>query len=78
LAPSALSGDQLIGNVIQVIADDLRLRANSQNVVADALDQRCFPTGRDGAKRIPCMTGDKAEPGGINPKLSFDVGVSLT
>jgi hypothetical protein len=33
-----VSGDELIGNVIQVIADDLRLRPNPQNVVADPPD----------------------------------------
>ena len=78
LTPPAVSGDKLIGNVIEVIANELRLRTDSQNIVADPLDQRGFPAGRHGAKRIPCMTGDKAELGGPNPKLSFDVGVSLT
>ena len=78
LGPRPVSGDELIGNIVEVIADDLRLRADSQNVVADPPDHRRFPTGCDGAKRVPCMTGDKAEPGGANPKLSFDVGVSLT
>jgi hypothetical protein len=48
-----VSGDKLVGNVIQVIANDLRLRANSQNIVAGALDQRGFPAGRDGAERVP-------------------------
>jgi hypothetical protein len=37
-APGTMSGDELIGNVIQVIADDLRLRPNPQNVVADPPD----------------------------------------
>jgi hypothetical protein len=40
-----VSGDELIGHVIQVIADDLRLRADSQDIVADPLDQRCSPAG---------------------------------
>ena len=72
-----MSGDELIGNVIQVIADDLRLRADPQNIVADPLDQGCFPAGRHSAKRVPCMAGDKTELGGLNPKLPLDVGVSL-
>jgi hypothetical protein len=73
-----VSGDKLVGNVIQVIANDLRLRANSQNIVAGALDQRGFPAGRDGAERVPGMTGDKTELRGLNPKLPLDVGVGLT
>jgi hypothetical protein len=62
-----VSGDKLIGNIIQVIADDLRLRADSQNIVADPLDQGGFPSVRDGAERIPCVTGDKTELGGPTP-----------
>jgi hypothetical protein len=72
-----MPGDELIGNIVEIIADDMRLRTNSENVVPDPFDHRCFPTGSDGAERVPCMTGDKAEPGGANPKLSFDIGVSL-
>jgi hypothetical protein len=34
----------MIGNVIQVIADDLPLRADPQKVVADPLDQCWLPT----------------------------------
>jgi hypothetical protein len=30
--------DELIGNAVQVIAHHLRLRADPQNIVADALD----------------------------------------
>jgi uncharacterized membrane protein YkgB len=33
-----VTGDQLIGDVVQIIADNLRLRADSQNIIADALD----------------------------------------
>ena len=77
LAPTLVPGDELIGNVIQVVADDLRLRADPQNIVADALDQRCFPAGRDGAERVPCMAGDQAELRGLNAKLPLDIGVSL-
>jgi hypothetical protein len=33
-----VSRDELIGNVVQVIADDLRLRTDPQNIVAGTLD----------------------------------------
>ena len=72
-----MSGDELIGDVIQVITDDLRLRASLQNVVTGPLDQRGLPAGRHGAKRVPCVTGDKTELRGLNPKLPLDIGVSL-
>jgi hypothetical protein len=38
LTPRPVLSDELIGNVIEVIADELRLRADSQNIVADPLD----------------------------------------
>ena len=47
-----MPGDQLIGNVIQVIAHDLRLRADAQDIVAGPLDQRRTPPRRDGAERV--------------------------
>jgi hypothetical protein len=56
-----VSGNQLIRNVIQVIADDLWLRADSQNIVAGSLDQRRFPAGRHGAKRVPGVARDQAK-----------------
>src|ERR1700704_4316838 len=77
LARSLVSGDELIGNAIQVVTDDVRLRADSQDIVTDPLDQRCFPAGRHGAKRVPCMAGDKTELRGPDPKLLLDVGISL-
>jgi hypothetical protein len=73
-----VSGDELICAFIQVIADDLRLSADSQNIVADPLDQRRFPAGRRGSKRVPCVARDQTELRGLNPKLPLDVGVSLT
>jgi hypothetical protein len=51
-------GDKLIGNVVQVTAHDLRLRADSQNVVAYAFDERCSPASRDGAESVPCVASD--------------------
>ena len=77
LPPSGMSRDELIGNVIQISADDLRLRANPQNVVADPLDQRCFPARRYGAKRVPGMARDKTELRGFHAELPLDISVSL-
>ncbi len=62
---------------MQVIADDLRLRANPQNIVAGPFDQHCFPAGRYRAKRIPCMACDETELRGFHAKLPLDVSVSL-
>ena len=72
-----MSSDELIGDVIQVIADDLRLRADPQHIVTGPFDQRGLPAGRHGTQRVPCVAGDQTELRGLNPKLSFDVGVSL-
>ena len=63
LISSPVPGDELAGNIIQVIADELRLRADSQNIVADPLDQRGFPAGSDGAERVPGMAGDETKLG---------------
>jgi hypothetical protein len=38
LGPPLVSSDELIDNVVQVIADDLRLWSNSQNIVPDTPD----------------------------------------
>jgi len=35
-----VSSDEFIGNIVQVTAYDLRLRADPQKIVADTLDQR--------------------------------------
>jgi hypothetical protein len=67
-----VSSDELIGNIVQVTAYDLRLRADPQKIVADTLDQRGSPARRDGAEGVPCVAGDKAELGGLDSKLSSD------
>jgi hypothetical protein len=33
-----VSGDELIGNIVEVVADSLRLRTYSQNIVPNTLD----------------------------------------
>jgi hypothetical protein len=43
---------QLIGNIVQVCTDDLRLRADAQDIVARPLDQGSLPARSDGAKGI--------------------------
>ncbi len=61
--------NELIGNVIQIIADELRLRAYAQDVVADTLDQRGVPARGDGTERIPGVAGDQAELGRLGAEL---------
>lgn len=72
-----MPGDELIGDVVEVVADDLRLRADIEHVVADTFDQRRLPAGRDRAERVPGVAGDHAELGGFNAQLFFDISVSL-
>ena len=72
-----MPGDELIGDVVQVIADKFGLRADPQHVVASSLDQRGFPASRDGAERVPCMAGDETEPRRLDPELLLDMGVCL-
>jgi hypothetical protein len=38
--PVLVSGDELIGNDGEIVADNLRLRTDSQTIVADAFDWR--------------------------------------
>ena len=77
LSAILVSGDQLIGHVIQVIADDLWLRTNAQDIVADALDQRRLPAGRYRTKRVPGMASDKTELRRRNAKLLLDISVGF-
>lgn len=72
-----MPSDELIGNVFQIIAHHLRLRADVQNIVANALDQRCLPPRRDGAERVPCMAGDEAEAGRPNRKFFLDMAIGF-
>ena len=72
-----MSGDELIGNVIQVVADDLRLRADRQNIVAYPFDQRGFPASGHSAEYVPGVASDHAELRGFNAKLLFNLSVRL-
>jgi hypothetical protein len=56
-----VSGDELSSDVVEVVADDLRLRADSQQIITNTLDQRPFPACRDGPQRVPGMASDKTE-----------------
>ena len=69
--------DQLIGDVIESVADNMRLGTDAEQVVAGALDQRGFPTGGDRAQRIPGVAGDQAHVGGFGAELFLDITVSL-
>jgi hypothetical protein len=55
-------GNELIGNVIEVLPDDVWLRTNRQHIVPGAPDKRAFPTSRDCAERVPGVAGDQAKP----------------
>jgi len=48
---SLVARDQLIGGIVEVPADVMRLRAHAQHIVAGALDQRALPAGGDRAER---------------------------
>src|SRR5262249_45101519 len=72
-----VTGDQLIGHVVEVVADDLRLRHYAKDIVADALDQGRFPAGRHRAERVPGMAGDEAHLWRSGAQLLLDIGVGL-
>ena len=65
-----MPSDELIGDVVQVIAYDVRLWANPQNVVSGTFDQSGLPAGRDGAENVPCVAGYKTELGRLNSELA--------
>jgi hypothetical protein len=69
--------DQLIGDVVQVCTDDLRLWADSQDVVAHPLDQSSLPARSDGAEGVPCMASDKTKLRRLNPEFPLNIGVGL-
>ncbi len=71
-----MPGDQLIGDVIEVVADNLRLRTDPEEVVARTLDQRRAPACRDGAERVPGVAGNETELGG-HAQFALDIGVGL-
>jgi hypothetical protein len=57
-----VSGDKLVGDVVEVGADNMGLRTDPKNVVADALNQRRFPARRDGAERVPRVNAAIGKP----------------
>src|SRR6516162_63681 len=65
LGPPRVSGDELIGNVVQVIAYYLRLRTDPKKVVAGTFDQRSSPARRNSAEGVPGMAGNKKELRGL-------------
>jgi hypothetical protein len=77
LARCPVSGDELVGNVVEVFSHDVWLRTYSQDIVVDAFDQRCLPTRCDGAEGIPGVTGDKTKLRRPRSKFFLDIGVSL-
>jgi hypothetical protein len=75
---SFVAGDELLGDVIEIVADDPRLRTDAQYIVADPPDQRRVPAGGHGAECVPRMACDKTKLRGCHSKLFLDVGVGLT
>ena len=53
-----MSGDELIGHIIQVIADDLWLRADPKTSLPTRLISAAFQPAAT-AKRVPCMARDE-------------------
>src|SRR5262249_57582213 len=53
------------------------LRSDSQDIVADALNQRRFPARGDGAERVPGVARNKAELRGLRAELLLDMSISL-
>ncbi|MGY4331838.1 hypothetical protein ACVWWG_006255 [Bradyrhizobium sp. LB7.2] len=72
-----MTGDELLDNIDEIAADDLRLRTNSEDIVAGPPDKRSFPTGRHRTQGIPSVAGDHAELRGLGSKFMSDVGVGL-
>ena len=62
-----MSGDKLVGDVLEVGADNMGLRTDPKNVVADALNLRRFPARRDGAERVPSVAGIMQSSEGLTP-----------
>ena len=61
-----MSGKELIGDIIEVVADNF---AAADLVFTNALDQRCLPTCGYGAERVPCVAGDKTELGRLSSQF---------
>ena len=77
LRHSLVPSNKLVGDIIEVVADNVRLRTYSQHIVADAFDQRALPARRNRAESIPGVAGDETELRGPNSKLFLDISVSL-
>lgn len=61
-APSAhnVPGDQLIGDLVEIVTDDLRLGPTA-NTSFPAPNEGSSPSGCDGAERVPAMASDKEQ-----------------
>jgi hypothetical protein len=68
---SLVSRDELIGDVVEVVADNLRPRADLQNIIADTFDQRGLPA-RCLASQMRVAADLAAEPGLRRETLSID------
>ena len=72
-----MPGNELIGDVVEIVADDHRLRADTQDIIAHPLDQSRLPSGRHGAESVPSMARDQTELRGLGSEFFLDVVVGL-
>ena len=68
--------DELIGDVVQILAHEFRLRTDAQKIIADTFDERTFPSRRHGADGIPGMASDETEILRLRAEFAFDASRS--
>ena len=73
----AVPCDELIGDVGEIVTDDVRLGTDPQHVIPAAPDKGGFPTGGDRAQRVPGMAGDQAKLRGLGLQFSLDIRIGF-
>jgi hypothetical protein len=69
--------DQLIGNLVEIIAHEIWLWTDLRHVAAATLDQCRAPAGCLGADRIADVTGDHERIRRLRVQLARDIGIGL-
>jgi hypothetical protein len=69
--------DQLIGNLVEIIAHEIWLWTDLRQVAAGTLDQCRAPAGCLGANRIADVTGDHKRIRRLRAQLARDIGIGL-
>jgi hypothetical protein len=54
-------GDEFIGDVVEIVADNVRLRPEPQHIIPNAPNESGFPPCRDCAQSVPGMGSDQAK-----------------